>query len=223
MHKTVNRELRFCVIYLIVTMIVFMIGNLLEYYYLSKFKIIDVLVEFFVAIIYFIPLFYCNIKCKWNRFNLGFNFNVKSIIITIMLLCVFLYKLGDLRYKNSFTFSINEGILRCGEEFYFRGFIYFLILKIYENYPSKNSKAMIISSVLFTLGHSTIFIGVYPLDIFSMFISTFLAFATLRYYTKSLLPEIAMHTYLNGGFISALVGIVFFTIICSLLKYYDKK
>jgi membrane protease YdiL (CAAX protease family) len=160
-------------------------------------------------LLFFLPLALFNGSKEFTLTELGFKFNWRSVIIS---LCIVLI-LSIATLQNSVMafklgFSIVEGIARTGEEFFFRGFIYLISLQIFKEKKNRNIIAMVLSSLIFTFAHTEIFLGTYQFGFLNMFFNTFITFAVLRHYSKSLLPVVTIHTYMNGGLISSIVGML---------------
>ena len=104
----------------------------------------------------------------------------------------------------TWEYSLIEAFARTGEELYFRGFTYLLVLRMFKH--KKNWLwAVILSSLAFTLVHSQIFPPEYRTSFFQVFI-TALFLAYLRHLTDSLLPGVTIHCFLKGGLSTVLFG-----------------
>ena len=209
-EKVFNSGLRNSIKYCVLTLVFVSAINLINHFYIHSNRYFNFVFMLIFGVIFFLLPFYSAKKNDWTVLDLGFDVNLTSIIISVVLLALFTYKGGFTLYKETYYQSIVEGIMRTGEELFVRGFIYYVVLKVCEGDHHKHLKAMVISSLYFTLAHTSIFLGKYHMGFIGMFVNTFLIFSTMRYICKSLLPVIVLHTFLNGGILSTIIGTLIF-------------
>lgn len=180
------------------------------------------IIKWFFVLLFFLPLFLFMDSSDFTLAELGFKFSWKSVIITF---CIVLTLSIATRFNAvaelTFGSRIFEGIARTGEELFFRGFLYLIILRIFKDEKHKNASAMILSSLIFTIAHTEIFLGTYHFGFFNMFFNTFITFAIIRHFSKSILPVVAIHTFMNGGIVSCIIGIMITS--CIMYINYSKE
>lgn len=159
----------------------------------------------------YLPLVYFTIKRKWRIKDFGFKLNVESIILSIIIIVFFVFfKTETIKNNLSFTKIISEAFARTGEEVFFRGFVYLLIIKLFSDKKHISVWAIILSSIIFTVVHTQPgreFVGL------SLFISVVGLLAIPRWLTNSILPCVVIHLLMNSSLITALIGIMIFLII----------
>jgi membrane protease YdiL (CAAX protease family) len=152
----------------------------------------------------------CFIFVWFSDFSLkefGFTLN-KWIIIFVVLAVVgggwFYLQNVEIWLTTDWSNSLAEAFARTGEELFFRGFIYALVLRLFKEAKKPHLWAIILSSVLFVLPHTQVFLPEHQTPAFQILLIA-LIFAYLRYKTGSILPGISFHVLIQ----SDLVGVLF--------------
>ncbi len=160
-------------------------------------------------IMLYIPLFVFPVFAKWEITGFGFSVTPTSIVVSL-LFSAFCSPL-PIEMTNSWFGAMAEAFARTGEELFFRGFVFLLLLKIFENKRRPWLWATGISSILFSLVHTQTFQPAFFTTqgsnlvaftiiqrLFNVFLIGF-GLALLRYWSKSILPGSIVHSFLNGG------------------------
>lgn len=102
--------------------------------------------------------------------------------------------------------SFFEAFARTGEELFFRGFAYVLILRLFKGTAKPHIWAIAISSLLFALPHTQIFLPEHATGSFFQILlfGSFNAF--LRHKTDSLLPGITVHVFVQSDLVGVLLS-----------------
>jgi membrane protease YdiL (CAAX protease family) len=157
----------------------------------------------------YIPLLVLPVLAKWEIKELGFTITPFGIGLALFfaVLCGGLYS-----QKTDFGFGpIAEAIARTGEELFFRGFLFMLLLKLFDKKRRPWLWAAIVSSIMFASVHTQTFQPAYIANygsgpaayfiisrLFDVFLTGFI-FALIRYSTKSILPSSIVHSLSSGG------------------------
>ena len=165
---------------------------------------------------------YCYVSCfvfgrmgGWSADRYGFLINrtLLLVISAIGLLGLWVYfKHPNLRVYNSWDSSLSEAFARVGEELFFRGYVYFVMLKLFDGKHRPHLWAVGLSSIAFAAMHTHVFLPGNQQSLTAIFlIGLFLAF--LRYWTGSILLAITIHCFLNGYLLAVLGGWALYAII----------
>ena len=212
------------IIYSILVLAFFTCSSLFLYYFNIEDKLLLNVVRLITIVLLFLPLVLFKNINEMSLSNLGLKFNWRSVIATIIIV-ITLSLLTGLKSNSEIGFitKIIEGIARTGEELFFRGFVYLIILVIFKNDKNKNLIAILLSSLIFTIAHTQIFLGLYHLSFVSMLFNTIITFGLLRYFFNSILPVVAVHTFMNGGITSCIIGLLITTLLMSKNHYIEKN
>lgn len=156
------------------------------------------------------PLVLFTTISDWKIINFGFSGNYRIFIVTLPFL--FFFALFTILNKESVAWQsgLIEAFARTGEEVFFRGFLFLLVLKIFNNKEKPEIWAVLISSLAFTLVHTQIFQNSYFLEtnlnrpylisirLINLFLNSVL-FAFIRHWSKSILPSVIFHCISKGG------------------------
>jgi membrane protease YdiL (CAAX protease family) len=177
----------------------------------------------------YLPLLVFPVFPKWEVRDFGFSINPAVILISLFLTGICTYSTQTV--TTTWYGAFSEAFARTGEELFFRGFLYLLLLKIFEKKRRPWVWAILGSALGFTLMHTQTFqtsviatLGSDPVAfvigqrLFNIFL-TAAAFALLRHWTKSILPGSIIHS-LNYGGIKALP---FVLIIYAVITYWGYR
>ncbi len=153
------------------------------------------------------PFFIFVIAADWRIKEVGITLNKKVFLIVLFSLVVgsYLYIRGVDIQTEKWQYSLIEAFGRTGEELFFRGFVYTLVLKLYQDKKNPWKWAVLVSAVLFTAMHTQTLLPEYSTSIFQIFLIS-LVITYLRHLTDSILPGITLHCLLKGGTYSVLFG-----------------
>ena len=160
----------------------------------------------------YVPLGLFTTITDWKIEDFGFSINYRTgfASILVLALCVPM----TLTYEVPWRSALIEAFARTGEEVFFRGFLFLLLLKIFSETAKPGMWAIIISAVIFALVHTqtfqTSFISNYgtgPISyrVFERLLNVFLSgvlFALVRHWTQSILPGVIAHNLLNAGVVT---------------------
>jgi membrane protease YdiL (CAAX protease family) len=144
-------------------------------------------------------------KAKWEFKDFGFVLNKRTIIISVAIALLILFKLGLTFQLSYIPDALIEGFARVGEEVFYRGFLYTLVLKLFKGKERPNFWAVVISSFVFAIMHTQTFLPTNPLTMQGIFINTLLL-GFFRYFTGSILPGVIFHCASNAGVLAMLSG-----------------
>jgi len=155
----------------------------------------------------YLPFFIFVIAADWRIKEVGITLNKKVFLIVLFSLVVgsYLYIRGVDIQIGKWQYSLIEAFGRTGEELFFRGFVYTLVLKLYQDKKNSWQWAVLVSAVLFTAIHTQTLLPEYSTSIFQVFLIS-LVITYLRHLTDSILPGITLHCLLKGGTYSVLFG-----------------
>ncbi len=148
----------------------------------------------------------------WNVADFGFS--IRPVLGLATVIVVFLCGAAVWSIQIPWQYAFLEAFARTGEEIFFRGFLFALLLKIFSGKPRPWIGAVLLSAVLFAGVHTQTFqpaylesLGTGPtlykiserlLNLF--LIGSFLAL--LRQGTKSILPGAVLHSLIQGGIVT---------------------
>lgn len=179
--------------------------------------------HFLIQALLYVPLVVLTLLGRWRfaEFGilLGSRVFVASALALVVTLPVLFTVAVDLRA------GIVEGFARFGEELFFRGFLFALVLGVSRASLRPWLWAVIVSSAAFTLVHTQTFQPAYfrtdlptPLWFLIMqrLLNVFLiavVFALVRRWSGSILPAVIVHTALNGGLTAVATGVVLYAVL----------
>ncbi|MCD4714839.1 MAG: CPBP family intramembrane metalloprotease [Clostridiales bacterium] len=211
---SINKSIKLGITYSFFVLIMSTIITLFMSHYGENYQEFANVLKLILVLFSFLPLLIFKDNDDYKLEELGFKFSWRSVIITFCIVLLLGLSTGfQTASELTFGTKIIEGVARTGEEFFFRGFIYLIILKIFKDEKHKNASSMIFSSLIFTIAHTEIFLGTYHFGFVNMFFNTFITFAMIRHFSKSLLPVVAIHTFMNGGIVSCIFGIMITSVI----------
>jgi membrane protease YdiL (CAAX protease family) len=169
----------------------------------------------------YLPLGIFVLGKKWEISEFGFYVTRNSIAasILIILLCSAITWGIQIPWQN----AMFEAFARTGEEIFFRGFLFVLLLKIFHSKQKPWIWAVVISSAVFAMVHTQTFqtsflenysSGSLLYRIFERLFNVFAVgafFATIRYWTRSIIPVALMHSAIQGG----ILALPFCVLICA--------
>jgi membrane protease YdiL (CAAX protease family) len=170
------------------------------------------LIQIILWSLLYIPLCIFAIFARWEIKELGFSINPSFILASLLftLLCASFI----VTMTTTWLGGLSEAYARTGEELFFRGFLFLLLLKILGKRRSAWVWAAIGSSLAFALVHTQTFQGAFLNEysvmpvvyrimerIFNLFLIGF-SLALLRFWTKSILPGSIAHAMLQGGIVT---------------------
>ncbi len=209
-------------IYVLLSTIIF---GVINYFTWSPGVVTEVSALFLLSWIpLYLPMIVFNQFADWRVSEFGFVVDKRTgIVAAISLLfgvwvCV---KEPTLWMFDRGYYSLIEAFARVGEELYFRGFIYLLVLKLFKAEKKPYIWAIVLSSIVFAAMHTQTFLPEYGTSLFSVFLSALLL-AYLRHKTDSLLPGITIHSFLKGSLLGILFGWAIYALFV-LWDYIEKR
>ncbi len=163
-----------------------------------------------IWLLLYAPLVLFTTISNWKIISFGFSGNYRIFIATLPFLLFFaifaILNIESIAWQS----GLIEAFARTGEEVFFRGFLFLLVLKIFNNKERPEIWAILISSLAFTLVHTQIFQSSYFIDsnssrsfliivrMLNLFLNSVL-FAFIRHWSKSILPAVVLHNISKGG------------------------
>lgn len=197
------------------TLAVLVVGAIANYFYvLNAEKTTDefylVMLAFLVILLY-LPFFYLTNRADWGFREFGIVINAGTFFVSLLLvvlsLFITLFANGD-----GFLTSSVEAIARTGEELFFRGFVYALVIRvlIYQKRIHAQLWAILLSSLAFAVVHTQTFLPVSNDTMVSIFLFA-LFLGAVRTVTGSILPGIILHLLFNTqAVVAILLGCVIY-------------
>ena len=209
--RTKNSESRWLGVGVGYTLLLMLVGGYLNYTqpYDANPVISPSIYQVLLWVMCYVPLFIFPMLAKWEINELGFSITPISLVVSAF----FAVLCGALLIKltTSWIGAVAEAFGRTGEEVFFRGFLFLLLLRIFTKRRWPWLWTAIGSALLFTLVHTQTFqpdyyitysTGSVAFTILQRLLNLFLvgiALALLRYWTKSILPGSIVHSVLQGG------------------------
>jgi hypothetical protein len=158
----------------------------------------------------YLPVLMLPMLANWEIKEFGFSINPFLFLASLF----FLAFCGGQGTILNWSAGLFEAFARTGEEVFFRGFLFVLLLKIFEGKQHPWIWSVIGSSLAFTMIHTQTFqlvssgqLGSGP--VLSLIVQRFLnlfitavALASIRYGTRSILPSSIAHSMLSAGWIT---------------------
>jgi len=174
----------------------------------------------------YVPLGLFTTVAGWKIKDFGFSVNrrVGLALVPVFLLCAPIVLTFD---QVPWRSALIEAFARTGEEVFFRGFLFLLLLKVFSKKARPGMWAILISALVFALVHTqafqTSFISNYgagPIGyrIIERMFNAFLVGAFLalfRHWTQSILPGVIVHSLVKGGVFTLPFCLVIFAAIVS--------
>ncbi|ACB84632.1 CPBP family intramembrane glutamic endopeptidase [Natranaerobius thermophilus] len=167
-------------------------------------------------ILLYLPFLYYSFFRKekdWSISDFGFVINYQ-VFITVAVYMIFIILNFELFSFKDWQSSGIEIFARTGEEVFFRGYLYVLLLRIFKYTEKPWVWAVLISSLAFAAVHTQTLLPDYGANMFDIFILA-IVLALLRKWTESLLPAILIHVTLRTIFEAD-----FFVVILSITWYF---
>ena len=199
---------KFGMIYTITITIIFAIIN----FYGQKDMIIGFGLLLFALAALYTPILLFLIYEKWNAKDFGIVLNRRMVIITLILLIPIIVILINKSEGINKTVNIISIITRVGEEVFYRGFLFQYLCMIFKNKKYPIIKTILLSSLFFTLVHTQTFLPMNNITMVDIFIYSVI-FATIRYYTKSILTPVVLHCISDAGIFGGILGAVIYFIL----------
>lgn len=166
-------------------------------------------IQFVLLILLYIPLGLMLLVAGWKVSDFGFHINSKLGLaaLVIISLCMTTGWSMQIPWQSAFF----EAVARTGEEIFFRGFLFVLLMKIFSGKSKPWIWAIFISTLLFSLVHTQTFqssflekYGSMPviykvIERLSNIFLMGLLLAFLRHWTNSILPGAIIHSILQSG------------------------
>lgn len=163
------------------------------------------MIQLLLWVLLYLPLGFMVMLAKWNVADFGFSIttNLGLAVLFIVPVC----GLTTWGIQASWLSLIIESFARTGEEIFFRGFLFVLLLKLFAAKRKPWVWAVLISSVLFTFVHTQTFqpdffasgtVYVIIERFFNLLLVAVLL-ALLRHWTQSILPSAIIHSTLVSG------------------------
>ncbi len=157
----------------------------------------------------YFPLFISYKYDHWEIKEFGFIVNYKTVLFLIVFLILLFSNNGiplTINWKSLFL----ETFSRTGEELFFRGFLYVLFLKIFNNQNKPWIWAVVLSSLLFSMVHTQTLLPEYNSTMFDIF-TIGIVLALLRKWSGSILPCILIHILIKSfNILGCILGIIFY-------------
>jgi uncharacterized protein len=171
----------------------------------------------------YVPVGIFVVITNWNvtEFGIHITRNLGLAIIIIIPLC----SLITWNIRIPWQIALIEAFARTGEEIFFRGFLFTLLLKIFNTKIKPWGWAVLISALLFSLVHTQTFqasfldnygSGPIAYKIIERLLNVFVfgvGLAILRYWTHSILPGGIIHSILQGGILTLPFCFIIYVII----------
>ena len=205
-----NNDRRTLTIGLIYACLVFFVGAIINYTepFDANPDVTPNPVHIVLWILLFLPIFFIPLIFHWKMSSLGFSITPILALITLALIlpCSIITTEKSVSLYGVFS----EAVARAGEEFFFRGYIYLLVIKLLNNNKRSWIWAIIISSMFFALIHTQTFQNTYFKSgsesviffIIQRILNVFvvgIALGMLRHFSNSILPGSIIHAILTGG------------------------
>ena len=196
-------------------------GAILNYHTWSSepMKVFNIIDIGFWALLY-LPMFIFSRYADWEINDFGFDLNYKVVVITVLLIIVFIINGAYITFNN-WKISLIQMYARTGEELFFRGFIYMLGIKLFNNKKRPWLWAVMISSLSFAFVHTQTFLPEYNTNMIDIFLLA-VVLSLFRKWTKSILPGIIIHVFLQSNVFGMLSGVAVYYVV-SLLAYRKKE
>jgi len=167
----------------------------------------------FVWLLLYAPLVLFTRTADWKIEDFGFSVNSRAgfASILVLALCAVPAFIGMVPWRGAFI----EAFARTGEEVFFRGFLFLLVLKVFSGKARPGMWAVLISASVFALVHTQVFQTSFfehssmsrSFLIVQRLLNVFLfgvIFALVRHWTQSILPGVIVHSLIKGGLIALL-------------------
>lgn len=214
-----DKTLRACSVHVILSIIVFSIINYLTFSrgIADGPEFIPYILWVFVYISSFIP----GLLAGWplNSFGLAVSRVLLLIVAVSAALGVWVFlALPNWRTLEPWSASLVKAFGLVGEEMFFRGYVYLVLLKLFNEKRRPYLWAIWWSSVAFALVHTQVLLPGNQISLGTVFIAGLLM-AYLRHLTGSVLPAITIHCFLNGHLLAVVGGWALYAI----LAYWSAK
>lgn len=178
-------------------------------------------IAYFLLVFVYISCFIPGLLAGWPLGSLGLTVNRVLLLIVAVSAAfgvwVFL-ALPNWRTIEPWSASLVEALGRVGEELFFRGYVYLVLLKLFSEKRRPYLWAIWWSSVAFVLVHTQVLLPGNQISLGTVFVSGLLM-AYLRHLTGSVLPAITIHCFLNGHLLAVVAGWALYAI----LAYWSAK
>lgn len=170
----------------------------------------------------YVPLFIFHKYDHWEIKEFGFIINYKILLFLVVFLIILFSNKGIPLIRN-WKSVFFETFARTGEELFFRGFLYALFFKIFNNQNRPWIWAVIFSSSLFTIVHTQTLLPDYSSNMFDIFMIGFFL-ALLRKWTESILPCMLIHIFIKSfDVLGCILGIVFYFVFVLVAYFKGEK
>lgn len=206
---------KFGIIYALVITIIGGIANYFTWHGEFSSVVLGILVFSFAIILWvalYFPMYIFVKKAKWQIYEFGFVINKRLIILSVIFIVFFIYKVEFSFTLTNFPILSLVAFARVGEEIFYRGFIYALVLKLLKSEKNSWLWAVLISSFMFAVMHTQTFLPSNTLSMFSIFL-TALILGLFRAWSGSILLGSIIHCFASGGYICMISGMIIYLII----------
>ena len=221
-----NRQLySFGILYTIAIVCIAAIANYFTWNIVYESSIVNWMIFFLSIVMWvalYVPLPTFIRKANWKLRDFGFVFNTSTVIISLGLSILIIIRLAGTFTFEFLNYTILEAFARVGEELFFRGFLYTLVIKLFKGSRKASLWAIIITSVAFAIMHTQTFLPTNPLRMGDIFISSII-FAIVRCFTGSILPSIIVHLAGNSGILGMSLGILLYCLFILVPSFIKRK
>lgn len=175
-----------------------------------------------ITFLLYLPVIIFTQFSDWEVKEFGFAWNEKVLAIIVLIGIVFalwsifspsIWTLVNIQY------DAIEAVARTGEELFFRGFIFALLIRVLANNDKSFLWTIFLSSLAFALVHTQTFLPGNSTTMFQVFLIA-LVMVILRAWSGSILPGIVLHLLFNTH---GLVSITLSLIIYSLFVFWSYR
>ncbi len=169
----------------------------------------------------YLPIFVLPLLAGWSESELGLTLDGWTAVVSAALLLLLAVYTGiNLPPARDWSPWLAEGFARTGEEFFFRGLLFALALRLARERLSPLKAAMwalALTSLLFALVHAPFYGSMGGVSLPVALVAG-LALGLLRLWTGSVLPGIMVHAAFNAGIPGMIVGVAIYFIVLAVLK-----
>lgn len=176
--------------------------------------------EIIIWIALYVPMYVFMRRDAWKIEDFGFAANKRLTVVSVILVLLIIIRLkADFSFNHMIFF---EAFARTGEELFYRGYIYGLVIKLSKRKENSWKWAVLISSFFFAIMHTQTFLPGNPLSMPDIFI-TALILGLFRHWTASILPGIIIHCATNGGILCMFIGILIYLVVLAASLFFGKR
>jgi uncharacterized protein len=191
------------------TLAVLIAGAIANYFYALNSETFTVqsylLMNALVVVVLYLPFFHLTSRADWEFREFGFLINGATFLVALLLVILSLF-IALFVSGEGFLVSFVEAIARTGEELFFRGFVYALVIRVFIHQRRIHAQlwAILFSSLAFAVVHTQTLLAGNNDTMVSIFLFA-LFLGAVRAVTGSILPGIILHLLFNTETIIAVV------------------